>query len=351
MIVPALLAQILGWRRALGHAVVLILAGALVSFVVSFVARSTLDRAFFESGLSYSTRTTVTTATQPGGIVLSFSPRLEVAAEARPSADGSVFLDRSTEVSLATYAPTQAADVAALLGRSLTQGTVGGSGVLLDEATAVTMNVGPAGTILLVSADMSTLCKVQVDGLTRPFRPLNGSDGSGLVMVPDGLCPAVIPGELRDRPPTRYLFAATGQGTMHASEVLSPIASSELFAPTTLAILAVALTVWLLAVRRTAVHVNSALVVPSLMLLRQGVGPRLLRVTSGVMVAVLCVIGAAAASNAARLGLALLASLYVQPIFVAISAALLAIGALPLVWIEFRTWPLSSEARVRRGDG
>ena len=350
MIVPGLLAQILGWRRALGHALVLILAGALVSFVVSFVARSTLDRAFFEAGLSYSTRTDVATAGQHGGVVLSFSPRLEVAAEARTSTDGSVFLDRSTEVSLATYDPTRAADVAALLGRSLTQGTVGRSGVVLDEATAVSMHAQPGGTILLVSSDMSTLCKVQVDGLTRPFRPLNGSDGSGLVMVPDGACPTVIFGERQARPPTSYLFADPGQGTIHGTEVLASIASSEILAPTTLAILAVALTVWLLAVRRTAVHVSSALAVPSLMLLRQGVGPRLLRVTSGVMVAALCVIGAAGASNAARLGLALLASLYVQPIFAAAIAAVLAIVALPLAWIQFRKWPLSTEARVRRGD-
>jgi hypothetical protein len=170
-------------------------------------------------------------------------------------------------------------------------------------------------------------------------------------MVPDGACQAVIPGELRDRPPTSYLFTDPGQGTIHAAEVLSSMASSEILAPTTLAILAVALTVWLLAVRRTAVHVSSALSVPGLMLLRQGVGPRLLRVTSGVVVASLCVIGATAASNTARVGLALLASLYVQPIFVATIAAILAIVALPLAWIQFRQWPLSTEVRVRRGDG
>lgn len=343
----SLLVRSLGWRAALAHLLVLGVAGALVAFVATFVVRLPLDQAFFNLGMSYSTQQPVDSLDGPG-LRVEFSNGFNVAAAATRER-GALWFQDSRSVALAVYRPADAAAVQSLLGSSLTGGAVTGSGAVIDEATLASWGLGVGATIQVQADDMSA-CPVTITAATRPFHVGYGTDASGLLMLPQGLCKSAVADHVKESPGPIVFFGDPGRGAPRVDDAWEALVGMGIADPVTLALLGVSLFAWLLAVIRTASQVGEKTVGTALTLVRLGVRPRVLALGGGAIAGALCLVGAVVATLIAKSALLFFGGVFIQPLSVATCAGALTLAAWAATALRFRRWPLSAEDSTRRGD-
>lgn len=296
--------------------IAMIAVGMLAMFVLLLATFQGFDAVLFESGLRYDTREVVD-APSDEGLTLTATEGTLVMSAARfddPDRWEADYNDSRTPT-VWRHADDGAA-LSELLSAGIIAGDARGQRTLLDEATAVALDVTVGDQLVLTRWDDGE-CRVTLSGITRSYHEVGDRFIGGLLIVPADACADELTTWTQDA--TEYLQfngphpSASAQSW--SDRVLATVSAAIDIRATgiLLAILLVGIVLWTLTGLRTARRIREQLDRPSELLFDLGCTAGQVRQTHLLVAGSLTVIAAFGAAWGTSELLWRMASFYIQP--------------------------------------
>jgi hypothetical protein len=333
--------------------------GMLSMFVLLLASFQNVDAVLFEAGLRYETRDTID---PPGsdGLVVSAWDGVSVFSAERFDAPDRMPADFNggAHPRVWSVGSTSLSEVAAVLGANALSGEVSDGAILLDETSAVALDVSPGDELVVHVIDVGD-CRLTLGGIVRSYREVGGSFVGGLLVASSAACPGILtppegadtvqfdsadPSPLAQTWPERMLQIVLAATDFRVAGLLP-------------AILFVGLGLWVLMGWRATRRVRETLQFSSELLFDLGVRPRRVRTAFLLAVSVMAMVAAVTAAWGAHEALWRVASFHTQWLHWLCTGALFGAATILVALLvdrrdrrRFTTRPDASPAASRQGD-
>ncbi|MDR2382126.1 MAG: hypothetical protein LBE08_13345 [Bifidobacteriaceae bacterium] len=337
--------QALGWRSLVLDVMLLAGVGWLAAVMGCWGVQNPFDRALFASGMNYDHR--MESMAPADGLGLLRVGGLVVAPVSDNGGSGGLESGdyfRARELTMMLTDPAGSAALDRLLGASLVAGNASGAGVLLDSANARLWHLAPGDrvSLVLVGADSISECVATISGLTRPYHSDSAdTEGSGLLVVPSGLCGAVTLGHTANQGGIWESYDAPGEvgaTWWHGIwQALDPRASA-----TGTFMFAAGAALWAVACARVAGRSRARAGGPAATLVRCGLSPSKSRAALRAVVIAEAVICASLASAVSALLLARSVGTYIQAPQVVFQGLAMTVVVVVTATAMTQRWPMNT---------
>ena len=318
----------------------MVAVGMLAMFALLLASFQNFDALLFESGLRYETRElSDRPPADDGGVVLTVTQGVQVMSAVRfddPERWRGDFNDSVTPV-VWSHSDASGERLRGVLDTTVVAGRATGSRVLVDEATAAQLGVGPGDGIVLTSWD-DDLCRLTVGGVTRTYREIGGSFLGGLLIVPAAACEEGVTAWTDDN--TQFLnFDGSSPSAQTWLERMGTVALSSMdFQASGLfpAVLVISLGLWFLASLRATRRIRDSLALPSDLLFDLGCTAGHVRTTHLLVSGVLVTGAAIGAAWGAHEALWRVAEFYTQPAHWVSVALVFAAATMTVLFVAHR---------------
>lgn len=328
--------------------ITMVAVGMLTMFVLLLASFQIFDALHFESGLRYETRDDVADRPARGdGVSVTVTQGVQLMSAARfddPEREPGDFTD-AVEPTVWSHGDTSPPRWSALLAGVMVTGSPQAGRVLIDEATAVALDVTPGESVVLTTWD-GERCRLSVSGVTRTFREIGGSVHGGLLIAPVDACADGV--VTWSEEPARFLHfdaaspSPAAQTWFERMRDVLVSATSVQVSGLLPAILVIGLGLWALVSLRAVRRVRTVLAVPGDVLMDLGSRAARVRATPLAIGSALVTVAAFIAAWAAGAALWRVAGFFTQRAH-GVAVACLFAAATVLVLVL-------AEGRARRAD-
>lgn len=328
--------------------ITMVAVGMLTMFVLLLASFQIFDALHFESGLRYETRDDVTDRPdRDDGVSATVTQGVQLMSAARfddPTRAPGDFTD-AVEPTVWSHADISPPRWSALLAGVMVTGSPQAGRVLIDEATAVALDVATGESVVLTTWD-GDRCRLSVSGVTRTFREIGGSVHGGLLIAPVDACADGVVTWSED--PARFLHfdaaspSPSAQTWFERMQDVIVSATSVQVSGLLPAVLVVGLGLWALVSLRAVRRVRTVLAVPGDLLMDLGSRAARVRATPLAIGTALVTVAAFIAAWAAGAALWRVAGFFTQWVHGAAVATLFAAATVLVL--------LLAEGRARRTD-